>query len=162
MRYLITFAGYGARLHGDESGSVDRSHNLYGSRLVEGRPGRLKAEHELMKQSPFTLDAEQRNAVLIAIRDVCAHRGWNLLAAHVRTNHVHAVVEAEDQPERMMNDFKSYASRRLNESYPPQKRWARHGSTRWLWREDDVQNAIRYVIEEQGETMARFTDPAHL
>ena len=33
MRYFITFARYGARLHGDESGSVDRRHNLV------GRPG---------------------------------------------------------------------------------------------------------------------------
>jgi REP element-mobilizing transposase RayT len=31
----------------------------------------------------------------------CAHRGWNLLAAHVRSNHVHVIVEAEIRPERM-------------------------------------------------------------
>ena len=31
LAYLITFACYGARLHGDESGSVDRHHNLPGT-----------------------------------------------------------------------------------------------------------------------------------
>ena len=48
-------------------------------------------------------------------RSNCAYRGWNLLAAHVRSNHVHIVVEAEAQPERNMNEFKSYASRELNQ-----------------------------------------------
>jgi len=32
--YLITFACYGAHLHGDESGSVDRKHNLPGGRML--------------------------------------------------------------------------------------------------------------------------------
>jgi hypothetical protein len=34
-----------------------------------------------------------------------------------------------------MNDMKSYASRRLNQlglDEPARRRWARHGSTRWL------------------------------
>jgi hypothetical protein len=34
----------------------------------------------------------------------------------------------------------------------------RHGSTRRLWRERDVEAAIRYVIDEQGEPMAVFVD----
>ncbi len=58
-----------------------------------------------------------------------------------------------------MNDFKSYASRDLNRLGPDgsdQKRWARHGSTRWLWKDQDVREAIRYVIEKQGEDMAVF------
>jgi hypothetical protein len=40
MRYFITFACYGGHLHGDESGSVDRRHNLHGSRLLESDPQR--------------------------------------------------------------------------------------------------------------------------
>jgi REP element-mobilizing transposase RayT len=45
---------------------------------------------------------------LEAIQEVGAHRGWNLLAAHVPSNHVHTVVEAEVPPERVMSDFKAY------------------------------------------------------
>ena len=67
-----------------------------------------------MRQSPYELDRESRAAVLESVREVCSHRGWSLLAAHVRTTHVHIVVEAEIQPKKVMNDFKSYASRRLN------------------------------------------------
>jgi REP element-mobilizing transposase RayT len=43
-------------------------------------------------------------------------RGWNLLAAHVRSNPVHVIVETETRPERIRNEFKSYASRGLNQS----------------------------------------------
>lgn len=67
-----------------------------------------------MDQPPYHLDPTRRQAVLRALRGVCAHRGWNLLAAHVRSNHVHAVVEAEAPPEQIMNDFMAYASRHLN------------------------------------------------
>jgi hypothetical protein len=69
------------------------------------------------------------------------------------------MVEADARPERIMNDLKSYASRCLNGlelDEVHRKRWARHGSTRWLWNPQSVSAAIRYVIEEQGEAMAVF------
>ncbi len=110
MRYFITFACYGAHLHGDESGSVDMRHNLPGSRLLEDDPRRVFEEPRTMLQAPYLLDRRSRETVLEALREVCVHRGWSLLAAHVRTNHVHAVVVADVRPERVLNDFKSYAS----------------------------------------------------
>ena len=112
-----------------------------------------------MDQLPYLLDGNRRTAVLEALRDVCAHRGWCLLAAHVRTTHVHAVVEAEDRPEKIMNDLKAYASRHLTRlGFDPsnRKRWARHGSTRWLWNEESVSAAVRYVVAAQGDPMAVF------
>jgi hypothetical protein len=33
-------------------------------------------------------------------------------------------------------------------------RWARHGSTRYLWSSDKGDAAVRYVLEKQGEPMA--------
>ncbi len=112
-----------------------------------------------MLQAPYLLDRRSRETVLEALREVCVHRGWSLLAAHVRTNHVHAVVVADVRPESVLNDFKSYASgglNRLGKERPDRKRWARHGSTQWLWKDQDVQEAIRYVVEGQGEPMAVF------
>ena len=159
MRYFITFSCYGGRLHGDESGSVDPNHNLPGSRLIESNPLRVAAEHQRMDQAPYSLDQGARAIVLTAMREVCSHRDWNLLAAHVRTNHVHVIVEAQVSPERVMNAFKSYCSRALKGlgcDGPDRKRWARHGSTRWLWKDEDVRVAIRYVVEQQGEPMAVF------
>jgi REP element-mobilizing transposase RayT len=159
VTYLITFAGYGHRLHGSESGSVDRDHNVPGTPILEVDSARAVGERESMDQAPYTLDQIRRDLVLEAIQEVCAHRGWSLLAAHVRSNHVHAVVEAEVAPERVMIDFKAYASRRLNRmklDIADRKRWARHGSTRRLWKPEHVSAAIEYVVREQGDAMAVF------
>jgi REP element-mobilizing transposase RayT len=142
---------------------VDLRHNLPGSRLLPPDSQRAAAERERMLQPPYCLDLEGREIVLTALRNHCTQSEWSLLAAHVRTNHVHAAVEAEARPERIMNEFKSYASRELNRldrDTPDRKRWARHGSTRWLWKDQDVQQAIRYVVEEQGKPMAVFVAEA--
>jgi REP element-mobilizing transposase RayT len=164
VTYLITFSCYGCNLHGGESGSIDREHNLPGARLLAADSARVAAEVELMDQAPYSLDRTRRDAVLEAVRDVCAHRGWRLLAAHIRTTHAHAVVEAETSPERVMSDFKAYASRHLNRmglDQPGRKRWTRHGSTRWLWKPHHISAAVQYVVKEQGDVMSMFeSDPA--
>ena len=85
MRYFITFACYGAHLHGDESGSVDRWHNLPGSRLLEADPRRVSEERHAMTQAPYLLDGGSREAVLKALLEDCLHRDWSLLAAHLST-----------------------------------------------------------------------------
>jgi len=156
MTYFITFACYGAHSHGDESGSVDRHHNVFGSRLAEPSPERVAVKRQQMDQAPYYLDSGRRTTVLGAVRQVCLYRSWVLLAAHVRTNHVHVVVETDVRSAIAMNAFKAYASRSLNRSGSDElnrKRWARHGSTRWLWKAEDVQAAIQYVVSRQGEPM---------
>lgn len=160
MTYLITFVCYGCHLHGDESGSVDRKHNLPGSRLIEADPKRISAERQRMDQPPYNMDKGRRDAVLAALLERCLERQWTPFAAHVRTNHVHIVIEAEIRPERVMNDIKSYSSRYLNRlglDKPDRKRWARHGSTRWLWKRENISAAIQYVVDGQGEPMAVFS-----
>ena len=159
MRYFITFACYGAHLHGEESGSVDHRHNLFGGRALEADPQRAAAERRSMNHPAYEMDETGRAVVLSALEEVCCHRAWNLLAAHVRSNHVHAIIEAEVPPEKVINDLQAYASRALNKlgrDEPGRRRWARHGSTRWLWKDQDVREAIRSVVEEQGEAMAVF------
>jgi len=159
MIYLITFTCYGCHLHGGESGSVDHEHNAPGTPILEMDSARAAAEGERMDQAPYHLDQTRRDAVLEAIQEVCMHRDWSLLAAHVRSTHVHTVVEAEVPPERVMSDFKAYGSRRLNQmrlDEPSRRRWARHGSTRWLWKPQHVSAAIQYVVAEQGDAMSVF------
>ncbi|MCB1152205.1 transposase [bacterium] len=112
-----------------------------------------------MQIKDVCLDGHQRDLVLDSIRETCAYREWRLLACHVRTNHVHVVVQAREAPEKVMTDFKAYATRALNrwENQPGRsKRWARHGSTQYLWDERTVATAISYVVDEQGEPMAVF------
>ena len=98
MIYLITFACYGCHLHGDESGSVDRRHNLPGSRVIEADPKRVSAERQRMDQPPYGMDRSRRETVLASLLERCSERHWSLLAAHVRTNHVHIVVERRLAP----------------------------------------------------------------
>ena len=127
--------------------------------MIAADPRRASAERQLMDQPPYGMDKSRRDTVLASLCERCTERHWNLLATHVRTNHVHIVVEAEARPERVMNDLKSFASRCLNRrglDQPARKRWARHGSTRWLWKREDVSAAIRYVVDGQGDPMAVF------
>jgi REP element-mobilizing transposase RayT len=155
--YLITFATYGTRLYGDENDSVDRTHNAFQSPFLPPNPRRVAAEQKQMKDAAYEMNSDARRAVLEALREVCRSRGWDLKAAHVRSNHVHLVVRAEEKPERILNDLKAYASRALNRAAPSdagRKRWARHGSTRYLWKPEEVGAAIHYVVREQGEPMA--------
>jgi hypothetical protein len=157
MTYLLTFTCYGTHLHGAAAGSVDRFHNAPGNRAVDDDPRRVGLELERMGQPPYCMDEGRRRVVLAGIQERCRQRNWFLRAAHVRTNHVHLVVDAEAKPERVMNDLKSYASRRLNLEpldKPARKRWTRHGSTRWLWTPESVTAAIVYVVGGQGEPMA--------
>ena len=65
---------------------------------------------------------------------------------------MHAVVDADTTPERVMIDLKAYASRGLGRK----EMWARHGSTIYLWEADEVANAVRYVVSRQGEPMAVY------
>ena len=112
-----------------------------------------------MEYGTYVLDESRRACVLQALCEVCEYRSWKLLVAHVRMTHVHAIVDAESQPEDVMSDFKRYASRKLSENDSGdrnRKRWARHGSTRWLWRDEDVWPAMQYVVHEQGTPMALF------
>jgi REP element-mobilizing transposase RayT len=70
----------------------------------------VSEERHLMEQPPYRMDAQRRQAVLASIVDRCSQQNWILLAAHVRTNHVHLVVEGAAPPERIVSDLKSYVS----------------------------------------------------
>jgi REP element-mobilizing transposase RayT len=161
LAYLITFSCYGARLHGSEDGSVDCDHNLKGSPYVVPDSDRVRQTLARMRETPYALDGAKRWIVLAAIRQVCAHREWTLIAAHVRMSHAHVVVSADVPPEWIMHNVKAYASRLLNAGESTRhKRSARHGSTRHLWGRADLDGAVRYVMERQGESMAAFPNTA--
>ena len=109
-----------------------------------------------LKQSPVTLNDALRKSVAAAIGEVCAYRNWSLEAINVRTNHVHVVVGASSPPERVLTQFKSYATRRARAQglvASKGRLWTRHGSTRYLWTERDVEAAMAYTIEAQGSPL---------
>lgn len=143
--YLITFTTYGTRMPGNAEGWIDRRRNQYGTPFPPAQPClEMKLETDL-RYPPYELDALRRPLVLAAIQEACAYRDWILEAAHVRTKHNHCVAGAQADPEFVLNTLKSYASRKLNRAgLEPHgtKRWARHGSMKYLWSEADVESAI--------------------
>jgi hypothetical protein len=159
LAYLITFTTYGARLHGSAKGSVDDEHNVYGTPLLQADAERERRSHTTMTEPAYTMAPVEREIVLNSIITLTAERRWLLLGAHVRTNHVHVVVSAEREPERIMSDLKARASRDLSFAgfdSVKRRRWTRHGSTRHLFEEEHVEAAIRYALDEQGERMAWY------
>jgi REP element-mobilizing transposase RayT len=108
-------------------------------------------------QEPYEMDEPRRQTVLASILEHCRYRNWPLLAAHIRMNHVHVIVDAPFSPEKVLNELKAYASRHLNQAAldgPDCRRLSRHESTRYLWKHDEVEAAIAYVADRQGEPMA--------
>jgi REP element-mobilizing transposase RayT len=155
LAYLITFRCYGTWIHGDERGSVDRGrYHVYGTPDMPANRKLCEDEQTELKRPAIVLNRAQRVVVERAIREVCQHREYVLLAVNARTNHVHSVVTAASKPEHVMNSFKAYATRQLREAGllgKDIKPWARHGSTPYSWTEEQVQRAIDYVVNGQGD-----------
>ena len=157
--YFITFTTYGTWLHGRHTGSIDRKHNIPGTPFLPADPAREAEMRANMRQKPYLLDEPRRAVALRTLVEVARHRRWILHAAHVRSNHVHILVTASDSPEKVMNDFKAWMSRRLREAFnesADRDRWTQHGSTRWLNTISQLEAAWNYIVDGQGEPMAVY------
>ena len=153
LAYLLTFRTYGTWLHGDARGSMQHSHcrSPFAPALAPNHRWRVDVSRT-MADGPRVLSVNERRVVHAAIVEVCAYRGWNLLALNVRTNHVYAVLGTGEAPERAVTTLKAWSTRRLREggSVGVEARvWARHGSTRYLWGQAAVEGAVSYVVEWQ-------------
>ena len=138
--------------HGDSRGSVDCNHHTFGEPFIEPNPIQESANRERMSGSPIELSDAQRAIVDKTIREVAKHRQWLIHTLNVRTNHVHVVVTTPGvSPEKAMNDFKAWATRRLREAglVGDEQIWSRHGSTPHLYNDAAVLEAINYVANLQ-------------
>jgi REP element-mobilizing transposase RayT len=163
LAYLITFRSYGTWLHGDERGSIDRYHNQYRSPYLAPDKKRLERSMRLLSGKIVTLNVRQRRCIEIAICETCDVRKWILRAINVRTNHIHLVVSiGMATPERALNDFKAYATRKMRREgcwASERTPWADKGSKRRLWNERSVERAIDYVLNRQGGDNGQGGDP---
>jgi REP element-mobilizing transposase RayT len=151
--YFVTLSAYGNRIHGDSKGTVDSKHNLFGEPPLPASALRERYERRKMLWPPMTFDADVRAAIEAAVAEVCAFRKWILHACHARTNHVHIVLTAEATTAKVLHDLKAMATRRVRELglIPPGRPlWAEHGSTVYLWHEEDVVAAGDYTVTGQG------------
>lgn len=156
IAYLLTFSTYGTRLHVDDRGSHERSRDprFRAIRRERNVPLAEKMSEQLVG-APRIFTPKHRQIVHQAIQEVCDHRNYLLRALNVRSNHGHAVVSAALKPEKIVNDFKAYATRKLRgvgEVSLEAKIWTRGASTKYLWKPADVAAAIEYVLYSQGDT----------
>ncbi|HLB57590.1 MAG TPA: transposase [Gammaproteobacteria bacterium] len=110
------------------------------------------------------MNAPQRETVLQSIIKTCEFSNWHLHAAHVRTNHMHIVVSAQKEPEKIAVSLKAYATRYLKQQYPElnrKKYWSKGESTGYIFQSENLFRAIQYTIEEQGNEMAFYCEPAY-
>ena len=158
MTYLLTFTCYATHLPGDDRGWVDRSRGSHRGSYQDPRP-KLLNQAQRVAEKPYLLNLLRSRIVLQAIRETCDFRCWDLLAAHVRTTHVHVVADGFSDPDRAISDLKAYATRalqRCDAGAVDCKHWARGGSTRGLFTVESVKAAVKYVADGQGEAMAVY------
>ena len=160
LAYLITIRTYGTWLHGDPRGAVDRhGQNIYGAPRIKPNPELARIMREEMDGPPFVMNTKQRIVVHREIEDVCARRSYISRALNVRTNHLHSVVSAPVKPERIINAYKSNATRALREQRlvePDVQVWSRGKSRRYLWKPRSVDLAIDYTLNQQGDNLIDF------
>ncbi|MBA4182110.1 MAG: hypothetical protein C0506_16110 [Anaerolinea sp.] len=152
LAYFITFRTYGTWLPGDRRGTADRGYNAYGEPRAPRDDFLRDYAQRQMSQPPFTLSDPMRLSVAATLARICEERDWPLLALNVRTNHVHAVVAATQTPGFVMNRLKSSSTMALRGQQlaaPEARVWARHGSTRHLWTEEQVALACDYTTSRQ-------------
>jgi REP element-mobilizing transposase RayT len=167
--WLLTNTYYGNWLPGDERGSVTSvrnhrpgdptipsriEHDVPGTPYENCMPGLQRSAAARLKSPPVHLNLAQANCVLKQFRETAAHRSWIPLAAAIMHYHFHLVVQVpgDPSPDKILVEFKAYASRRLNQLYGRPKSetwWTSNGSKRKLADEAAVSAAVRYVLERQ-------------
>jgi REP element-mobilizing transposase RayT len=152
IAYFITWTCYGTRLHGDARGTVDDSHNAFGAPTIPDDPLLQSGIRFLLAEAPWTMSAEDRLDVRVAMMKTAEIRKWRITRVNVRTNHVHVVVQAPgEQPEHVAAIFKTWATRALKSSgrHPGRtKFWTNQASTRHLFDDNDMFEAFEYVVDQ--------------
>ncbi|MGD9588608.1 MAG: transposase [Pyrinomonadaceae bacterium] len=150
IAYLITLRTYGTWHHGDKRFSVGRDEtNIFGSPMIQPNVPLEEVMRARQSQPPFIFDQNHRRLVCEVLTEVSNYRNYDLRAANVRSNHAHVVVSGAVKPEKIVNDFKVYATRRLRDKGVVslnRKIWSRGASTRYLWKPNHVMAAIDYVL----------------
>ena len=157
--YFLTFSTYGTHLPGDLRGWVRKLQPAPGTKQALPCPNlELHITTTLVPDAFHLSTLEQQNCVLHAIQETCRYKEWRLIAAHVRTDHVHCLLQGLVTPEVMLSTLKAYATRALRQQFTSgdAKIWARHGSTLYVWDVKDLDAVTHYIVHEQGTPMAWY------
>ncbi len=153
LAYFLTWTTYGTWLPGDGRG-------WHSNTGMWCQPDELRRHWSQirMTEEALVLNREQRDKVEETIRRHCEIRGWHLYAVNCRTNHVHVVVEAKVDADRVMDQFKAWSTRNLkalasnqsnSEMASREKWWTENGSKPNLFTDEELHGAISYTVEQQ-------------
>lgn len=148
LAYFITWTVYGTWLQGDERGwrRYRGGHEKPQPRLAEWRRERLL--HPVV-----LLEEHHRKIVSETIENHCSLRAWKLWVANPRTNHVHAVVTANDfSGAKVRDQLKAYCTRMLRAADPQFRErpiWSRGGDWQCINSEDGLATVVQYAGEVQ-------------
>jgi len=93
-----------------------------------------------------------RETVELACHEHDAIRGWEIKAVNGRTNHVHIVIVANENPQKVRDQLKANCTRKLRQqgnSLNCEKTWTKGGDCEVLYSDEDLEAAVLYVLEGQ-------------
>ncbi len=168
--WLLTWTTYGTWLPGDGRGFVSEVRDEHGEKVLHNAPATpcdsdlppLQAyAAAIMTEDAVLLERAPAEALAEQLRETAGHRGWRLLALAVMANHVHVLVgvPGDPDPEKLLGDFKAWATRRLNSGWGRRKHWwTQSGSRRRKTTAAALREAVVYV-RDQPYALVVWLDP---
>jgi len=98
-----------------------------------------------MRGPTVSLNLEQRRVVREAVYEVCARYDWLVHEFAGQSDHTHVVVSAEREGRALREALKAVAARELNKKFGKKQWWAEGGSSRYIWDQTYLRDAINYV-----------------
>jgi len=162
--WLITSTTYGTWLPGDPRGFVSNvrlpddalaKHNQYGTVYDQDHPRLQDLARKRMRGSPIYFTQAHADIVLAQFLETTKVQRWHVHALAIMSNHFHLVVTAVESipSKKILQSYKSYASRALNENFPRPASdtwWTTSGSRRPLRGEEALAHAIAYVLNQKN------------
>ena len=160
LAFHITWGTYGTRLHGDPRGTVDRTHNEFGTPVLGYDQHRWEREKENLNFDPVILTREQMIFIEQSIPKICQRGGWDYITCAVGPDHVHTILKSKVDPEKIRRLLKRWLTQELFKKYATEPScpqpgtgaswWAECGSIRWIDNERYYENATRYVTDQRA------------
>jgi REP element-mobilizing transposase RayT len=174
--WFLTSTTYGNWLPGDERGfvgpvrtplGIQKVHNLPGTDYDRNVPRLRRYAATQLKHPPIVFGPAHADVIFRQFYETARYRRWHLSAVGIMTTHVHIVigVHGDPNPDDVLGDFKSYASRALNRKWARPKSdtwWTESGSKRKLPDESAVLAAVEYIRHQPNPLLIWIAgeDPA--
>jgi len=153
IAYHITFGTYGARLHGDERGTVDRRMNEPGDPIIGQNDQWREMERRLLVCDPVWFSIEQMREAERVTPCICQRGGWALHAVAAAPNHVHVLLSAKVDGEAIRKWLKRWLGEALDKRWQrpaSDSWWSKSGSVKWVWKSDYFDAAYAYVEAQKA------------